>query len=385
MNSIVSVPQVYLDQCEVSFQIKEAVVYNFDPIYVKKVFYDASGGPFATAPVDTWLEITDDNGVTGQAPCTPLMRTNILPLIVNRETHTYREWYQKLYWAIRNNGFSGETANELGRLDLALHDLMAKRAGLPLHRFLGASRDWAKVYASACGTNLTFDECVEELEDFLNLGYDTFKIKCGTNFGTQLEHDVEKVRIARETIGPDKRLAVDVNQIWTADQAMAYYDMIAKYDIAWYEEPVHSHDFRELAKLTRMCPSPISMGESVKNYYMLEEYVYCGCRHLQPITTNMCCIGDWMKGRKLAYDNKIEFSSGGISPLAASYVASGREEDMVEYLTPIMRPLNKYMKVTPEERDGKFYLADIPGAGFVPDFGAFRRDNLIRSIEFIRA
>ena len=52
---------------------------------------------------------------------------------------------------------------------------------------------------------------------------------------------------------------------------------------------------------------------------------------------------DWLKGRDLAYRGGVEFTAGGISHLTASYVASGREEDMVEYLYPLMHPLRPWM------------------------------------------
>lgn len=376
-------PEVYKEQCKIPFSLKEAVIYYFNPMKVPKSFYDASGGPFDVVPVDCWLFLKDEFGIVGQAPCGPIMEKRILPLIMTGEKKTYEEWYEKCYWTIRNDGFSSGVANELGRLDLALHDLMAKRAELPLHKFLGATRNWAKVYASGCGTNLTLDECIVEVDNFLDKGYDCFKIKVGTNFGTTIDADIEKIRVIRSEIGEDKRLAVDVNQIWKANEAMTFYDKIAKFNIAWYEEPVHSHDFRELAKITQMCPVPIGMGESVKNYYMLEEYVHCGVGQLQPIPTNLCAVKDWWRGRQLAYDHDIEFTSGGISQLTASYIASGKETDMVEYLAPIIAPLAKYMKRVPEEKDGKFILDELPGAGLEPDLELMRKMGVIKHIEFM--
>ncbi len=383
MREYTDLPEVYERQCRIPFRIVQAVIYYLEPIRLPIPFYDASGGPFTTVPVECWVELTDENGCRGQAPCGPLMKERILPLAMTGKKLTHGELYRTCYWAVRNSGFSGETVNELGRLDLALHDLMANRAGLPLHKLLGAGRDWAKVYASASGTNQPLSAMVEEMGQFLDRGYDCFKIKVGTDFGTKQEQDVEKIRVARETIGKDCRLAIDVNQIWDADQAMAFYDRVASYDIAWYEEPVHSHNFRELARLADMCPVPIGMGESVKNYYMLEEYVHCGVGQLQPIPTNLCGVDDWLKGRRLAYEKGIQFTSGGVSQLTASYIASGKEEDMVEYLTPVIAPLNGYMKRLPEERDGKFFLSDEPGAGLVPDLEGMKRAGLIRDIVYM--
>lgn len=379
---LASYPEAYLKQAKEPIRFEKAILYYIDPIKIPVPFFDSSGGPFTTVPVDCWLELYDQNGIVGQAPCSPLMKTRILPWIMTGETKTYEEWYRICYWENRNNGFSGETAIEVGRLDLALFDLMAKRAGLPLHRFLGATRDWAKVYASGCGTGLTIKQMEEEVALFLSEGYDCFKMKIGTRFASDLDRDVERVRIVREMIGKSCRLAIDANQIWDAEQAMGFLDRVMKYEPAWFEEPVHSHNFRELAKLAKQCPVPIGMGESVRNYYMLEEYVHCGAGQLQPIPTNLCGIRDWMKGRQLAYSGGIEFTSGGISQWTASVVASGREEDMVEYLYPIMHYLNPYMKKRPIEENGKFILDQEPGVCLVPDFNAFEKAGLLRSIEY---
>lgn len=371
-----------LKQRKEPMRFTKALLYHIDAPKIPIAFFDSSGGPFDTVPVDCWLELYDQYGNVGQAPCTPLMKTRLLPWIMTGETKTYEEWYRICYWENRNNGFSGESANEVGRLDLALHDLMAKRAGLPLHKLLGAERNWSKVYASGCGVNLTIEQMEAEVKEFINLGFDCFKMKCAGKFGANLDRDVERVRIVREMIGPDCKLAIDVNQIWKADQAMRFLERVLQYNPAWYEEPVHSHDFRELDKLSKICPVPIGMGESVKNYYMLEEYVHCGVGQLQPIPTNQCSVEDWLKGRKLAYDNNLEFTAGGISQLTASMVASGKEEDMVEYLYPIMNPLNAFMKKTPELKNGKFLLDDEPGFCLVPDFNAFDRAGILASVEY---
>ena len=67
----------------------------------------------------------------------------------------------------------------------------------------------------------------------------------------------------------------------------------------------------------------------------------------------------------------------------ASYVASGKETDMVEYLAPIIAPLAKYMKRVPEEKEGKFILDELPGAGLEPDLELMRKMGVIKHIEFM--
>lgn len=358
-----------------------AELYECKGMKLPKEFYDSTGGPFNMVPFGSWLMLYNQNGTMGQCPCSERMK-RLVKQVVNGETKTYREWYEMLHWNIRNDGFSGEMALELGRLDHVFYDMMAKEAGLPLHKFLGATRDWVEVYASGCGTNLTFEEMEKEVASFIDAGYTTFKMKIATDFGTKLDRDIERVKIVRDMIGPKAKLALDANQLWKADEALDFAKRVEQFDIAWFEEPVHSYDMLELEKLAKVSPIPLAMGESPRCYYPLESYVKAGVAQLQPIPSNLSSVEEWLRARKLAYDHNLEFTSGGYSHMTAAFIASGREEDMVEYLIPVMQPMCEFMEVCPEEKDGKFYLPDVPGHCLVPDIKKLEQYNLFVSKEY---
>lgn len=367
----------YLKSYKEKIQFKRAELYQFAPIKIPVPFWDATGGPFDRVPIDYWLVLYDENGIAGQGPCSERMEQQILPLIMNGKAYSYEEWYHMLYWAIRNCGFCGEAAVELGRLDYVLHDILAKRKNLPLHRFLGAERDWAFVYASGCGTNLSDQEAVKEVEDYLDNGYSTIKIKTVGD----ADKAVHKIDLIRKVIGNECKLAVDVNQFFNdAAQASEFIKRIEKYNIDWIEEPVHSYNMTELKKLADNSSIPIAMGESPRCYYPMESYVEAGVKHLEPIPSNLSSVRDWMMARDLAHQNNIRLSSGGYSHMTASFVATGREEDMVEYLTPIMRSVRDIMYICPEEKDGRFILPDITGSGTVPDLTALKNAGYIERV-----
>ncbi len=371
----------YLQGMKKKVKFVSAEFYELNPIILPKEFWDSTGGPFDRVSVECWVVLYNDNGTVGQGPCTVRMR-EIIKTLLSGETKSYEEWFNTLYWKFRNSGFSSEAAVELGRLDLVLQDMLSKEANLPLHRYLGAKRDWVHVYGSGCGTNLTMQEMEEEVRSYIDAGYSTLKMKVGTNFGTEIDRDVERVKNIRSMIGPKVRLAIDANQLWTADEAMKFIDRVEKYQIAWYEEPVHSHNMTELKKLTARCPVPISMGESIRCYYLMETYVECGVAHLQPVPMNHASIHDWLQTRDLAHTHGLEFSSGGYSHLSASLIATGREEDMVEYLTPIMKTFYNMMDLKPVEADGKFYLPDTPGICVNPDWDLWKKNKYIKVKEY---
>ena len=359
-----------------------AVVYHFEPIEIPVAFYDSTGGPFSSIPLECWLQLYDQDGIIGQCPCSYEMERIILPLIMNGQTRTYEQWYRHVYWAIRNRGFMSESAVELGRLDLALHDILAKREGLPLHRFLGATRDWVNVYASGMGTGLTWEQMIAEAERFVKDGYTTFKMKIATDFGANLAHDLKRIAQVRRIIGDQAELAIDANQLWKAPEALDFIRRAQEYKIAWFEEPVHSYDMEELEKLCRECPVDVAMGESLRNHYLFYTYAQAGARHLQPIPTNLSGIREWMSIRDFAAERGLRLTSGGFSHLTASLVATADESVQVEYLEPIMFHFWEWMELRPEQQDGKFFLPCEPGINCSPDFKRLDRGNKIKTIHY---
>ena len=101
--------ELYKEAYKKQVRFIRAELYTFHPLRLPKEFYDSTGGPFDTVPVEAWLVLYNQNGTAGQCPCSERMKS-FLELIINGETKTYEQWYNTLYWKIRNCGFSGESA-----------------------------------------------------------------------------------------------------------------------------------------------------------------------------------------------------------------------------------------------------------------------------------
>lgn len=94
-------------------------------------------------------------------------------------------------------------------------------------------------------------EAVEE-------GFQQIKLKVGDN----LADDVRRLGIARETVGPDIRIAIDANQRWDRDQAIDWIRALEPFDLAWVEEPTSPDDILAHAAIARaVAPVPIATGE----------------------------------------------------------------------------------------------------------------------------
>ncbi|WP_457964235.1 L-fuconate dehydratase [Arthrobacter sp. D1-29] len=99
-------------------------------------------------------------------------------------------------------------------------------------------------------------------------GFSQIKLKVGAS----LEDDLRRVRVAREAVGPDIKIAVDANQRWDVQDAIEWMRHLAPYDIAWIEEPTSPDDILGHAAIARgVAPIPVATGEHVQNRVMFKQ------------------------------------------------------------------------------------------------------------------
>jgi len=99
-------------------------------------------------------------------------------------------------------------------------------------------------------------------------GFRTIKLKVGLN----LDDDIRRCRIARRVIGSNIALAVDANQRWDVDAAIAWLTKLAPFDLAWVEEPTSPDDVLGHAAIRRaIAPIPISTGEHTQNRVVFKQ------------------------------------------------------------------------------------------------------------------
>lgn len=367
------------------FTFSKAVYYNFNPIPVKKPWRDATGGFGNYAPLQGWVDIYDSEGYCGGTFCSTGIINNILPLILTGETKTYKEWYDYIYWKMRNYGFQSGQIVDLGQLDLIMLEIMAKREDKPLHRFLGAKKDWAASYKGG-GSLLSDDEdLVSDMVRYVEEGYKTIKFKVGSDWGRDMERDVRRMEKVRAAVGSDVNIAIDANQVWNVEDALTFADMIRPYCPAWYEEPVHSHDMNAIKELRERVNMRIGYGESMRNRFAFETYVEKGVDHLMPLVGRMSKMSDLLAIRKLAKENGLQFSSGGTVWINAVFGALYDEDEMLENHEPMTEPIGECLKIKPEEREGKLWLPDIPGCPIRLDMKKLESEGTLESVKYFGA
>lgn len=141
--------------------------------------------------------------------------------------------------------------------DIALHDIAAQHAGLPLFRFLGGKKN----YKLITDYTVSIDEPQKMAANALKLkraGFHIIKVK----LGEAKEIDVARVKAIREAIGNKVRLRIDANQGWHFKTAFKTLQALKQYNIQYCEEPIPRWDFMNLPKLKKKSPIAIMADES---------------------------------------------------------------------------------------------------------------------------
>lgn len=157
-------------------------------------------------------------------------------------------------------GEPGPIQQIIAGLDVAIWDMVARRAGLPLWQLLGAQPVAASPVIALYASGINPPEPERLAAQKLAEGYRAFKLKVG--FGA--ERDLRNLAAVREVIGPDLPFMVDANQAWNVDEAIAAGRRMVDFDLGWLEEPVRADTPNaDWAQVAREQPLALAGGENL--------------------------------------------------------------------------------------------------------------------------
>jgi L-alanine-DL-glutamate epimerase-like enolase superfamily enzyme len=204
------------------------------------------------------------------APALYAHARELAPELIGENPNDIQRIWNKLAWLGQSVGRSGVTTQAVAAFDVALWDLKAKRARLPLARLLGAHRDSVPCYNTSGGYLSTpIDELITNAEASLAAGIGGIKIKVGQ---PDRRLDLSRVAAVRSALGEDVPLMVDANQQWNRTTAIRMGLALEEYGLTWIEEPLDAYDADGHAELARQLATPIATGEmltSTSDHYEL--------------------------------------------------------------------------------------------------------------------
>jgi len=190
-----------------------------------------------------------------------------------KDPFNVREIWQELYYGKAHwIGRAGATTMAQSAVDIALWDIIAKAADKPLWQVLGGARsEDIPIYNTHAGwLNYSVEQLCAEGKQLLDEGYSAIKMKVGLE---DTREDYRRVEAVRAAIGDKVTLMADANQTWDLQQARFAARLLAEFDLAWLEEPMHPDDIRSHAMLNRDSSTPIALGEHVYTTHAFRDYM----------------------------------------------------------------------------------------------------------------
>jgi L-alanine-DL-glutamate epimerase-like enolase superfamily enzyme len=279
----------------------------------------------------------------------------LAPLAVGQDALAPEAVWQRM-WApnkARMRGGIGVWA--LSAVDIAVWDIVAKTAGLPLHTILGGYRRHVPVYGSGGWLSLSDAELVAEAQAMAALGIPSYKYKIGSS------RDEERTALLRREMGEGFLLLADGNQGFNVRRAIETSAMLASYGVGWFEEPVVADSIDDLADVAAGSQVPIATGENEFFRWGFREI--CERRaaaYLQPDITRCGGVTEFRRIAALADSFGLSLTSHLWHELSISLVGAAPSGWAVEY-TNLIDPAmwtNPFPVV-----DGAIEVPQVPGHG----------------------
>ena len=287
--------------------------------------------------------------------------------------------HQHTFW----QGRGGSITHTISGIDIALWDILGKTTGQPVGRLLGGRyRERVKPYAS-----LLMVEPGQMAENLLALksqGYRAYKIGWGPFGRRDAATDEAIVRAARKAIGDSNMLMVDAgasDAFWTQGYkwALRTAQMLASYNVAWFEEPLQPDALEDFVQLRRAAPLPITGGETLTRRQSFRPWLEAGAFDIvQPDVTKVGGISEERKIAQMAQDHGIKFVPHGwntaVGVAADLHLASAFPgPDLIEYKTGSAYVDEIVAGGWKLDADGMLAIPDKPGLGITIDPEAVKR------------
>jgi L-talarate/galactarate dehydratase len=334
------------------------------------------------APTDTrefvTLELGTDQGLTGVGltffggALTAALRAavdGLAQLLIGDDPSETEAIAAKARRAAGSSGPGGIFTLALSAIDIACWDLKGKAVGRSVAALLGGLRERVPTYASgALMRPHPIDYLAKAGPRLRDMGFRQMKMQCGSE--PTVAASVERVRVMRESIGPDVDLMCDINQLWSVNHAIEAGRRIEPYHLFWLEDPTAHDDYAGLARIADHLTTPIAAGEYhygiVPFRHMLE------ARSIDIVMIDLLRAGgitQWMKIAGMAEAFNLPVVSHLVPELHVHLVAAIPNGLTVEYMPWTLR----LWEDPPALDRGQLVVPAKPGLGLAFDQAALKR------------
>src|SRR5438876_2357479 len=344
-----------------------------------------------TVAAEIVVEVETDDGLVGigeihgrpQAEIVRILEQEFTPLLLGEDPLDHERLWDLLFRRTFSRaaarfeaadgqphfgaGVKPQMMAAIAGIDIALWDLKAQAAGLPLYKLLGGHRSAVPTYASGGyygpAGEAWIDGLVEEMVGYAALGYTAVKMKVG---GLTLDEDVARVRAVREAL-PDVEIMLDANSTYDVPAGIEAALEFEPFEIAWLEEPTAWFDpVFGLARVGAATRIPLASGERELHRFGCRDLVdHTPIRFLQFDCTRAGGVSEWLRVAAYASAHGVLMAphhDPQIHGHLLAAVANGHIQEV--FPNPVRDPLwSRLLVEQPQVLDGEPVLGDRPGIG----------------------
>ncbi len=337
----------------------------------------SDGGLYGLRWTFGFVEVYTDEGLTGFCPSggTPsIIEGPLKEMLVGENPVAVERLWKKMFQDWRHPKLDEVMA--IGKVDIALWDLVGKITNQPVWRLLGGANNRVRVYGAG-GMYVPgkgIQELVDEMVGFVNAGWGAVKMKVGR---LTVREDVARVKAVRDAIGPDVDLMIDINHAMSPSEAILFGRQVEEFRPYWIEEPVDPWDYKGCAEVARALDVPVATGENISTRYTFRDLIDARGADIIQADAYICGgITEWHRIAAYAAANNLPMAPHG-NPHIGSHCVAGVPNGLIV-------EAGMYMGIKPEipliieplvPDQGYLNMAEDPGFGFKVDREA---------IEFVR-
>jgi L-alanine-DL-glutamate epimerase-like enolase superfamily enzyme len=289
-------------------------------------------------------------------------------IFIGADADAIEALWHKAWWALHYGGRGGPTVLAISAFDMALWDLKAKRANLPLWSLLGGFDPKVPCYAGGIDLDLPLDQLLRQTDDNVAKGFRAIKMKVGRQ---RLSEDVERVKAMRGHLGEGFPLMADANMKWSVDEAIRAARAFQPYDLTWIEEPTIPDDPAGHARIVREGGLPVAAGENLRSLWEFKQYIAAGAvTYPEPDVTNCGGVTSFMKIAHLAEAFNLPVTSHGAHDVTVHLLAACPNRS---YLEAHGFGLERYIAEPLRIADGFALAPDRPGHGIAFDWNGLEK------------
>jgi L-alanine-DL-glutamate epimerase-like enolase superfamily enzyme len=273
------------------------------------------------------------------------------PLLVGR-------LWDKMFRADRGIRRVGLAGYALSALDIALWDVAARTANLPLAKLWGATTDRVDAYGSGGWGSYSIDDLIGEAKRYAAAGCRYYKMK--------IHHpdprvNRQRVEAVRKALGDGVRMMVDVNQKLDVQGAIRQAQLLDDLGLVWYEEPVLADDPAACAEVASAIRIPVATGENNFTRFEFRELIERrAARYLMPDVCRANGFTETLRIGQLAAAHQVALSPHVVHELSLHVAAALPNAFLVEWIDWAPADLFEGM---PRCEGGAFRLSERPGHG----------------------